>query len=202
MRLALTMVALLGLAVSAQAAISLSYTVNSDIIDGALTVHNATVYLVATGGDTLGSAAQSGTTPMFSNVRQVKYGTKVTPDYGWASMLALPEADSHFYWDGTYTPYDPADAYTSPLIAGTVADGAVGTNSTLTGDGMGFVTGITTLAFANIAWVDAAGAPYRINVANTTGQGYELSGIINVPEPATMSVLGLGALALIRRRRA
>jgi len=118
-------------------------------------------------------------------MNQIKYGTLYTPTLDNASQLADPGQDSHFLF------------LNAELLIDTVAE----TANSLTG-----VFGVKesyraeSLEFAQIVLADGASIPLIGEVGTVAGGSpVDISTII--PEPASMSLLGLGALAIIRRRR-
>lgn len=106
------------------------------------------------------------------------------------------------------------------LIASTDQIGVVRqaseTNVGGTGNWIGYSDGVQTFAFGIAAASQKASLPFAQLVLPDSGQGVHFIGtwtangvtglpafdfLIAIPEPATLSLLGVGALALIRRRR-
>ena len=74
------------------------------------------------------------------------------------------------------------------------------TSNSLTGIfGITVASRKTELPFAQIVLADGDSIALIGEVANGTGDIFDVS--TTIPEPATMSLLGLGAVAIIRRRR-
>jgi hypothetical protein len=59
----------------------------------------------------------------------------------------------------------------------------------------------TTYSRSFVAGAGLAGQPIAIRVFNVGHRNLQIDNVIVTPEPATMSMVGLGALALLRRRR-
>jgi hypothetical protein len=83
-----------------------------------------------------------------------------------------------------------------------VADGDI--DLSLTGPGV--TGGNHTYAYGDVAGIDAVvqlwGSPYLGGVGSPGGRDVLVDNVaFNVPEPATMSLLAIGGIALIRRRR-
>jgi hypothetical protein len=120
-------------------------------------------------------------------MNQVLFGGAPTPTLDFFSFMTPTEKaqDSHFLFL-----LAELDQATPPAE----------TSNSLTG-----IFGIkpafrqTELPFAQIVLADGDSITLTGEVANGAGDAFDVSTVI--PEPATMSLLGLGALAIIRRRR-
>ena len=121
-------------------------------------------------------------------MNQIKVaGVVATPTLDMAGLLTPTEAsqDSHFLFlnsqlTSVTTPAETANSLTG-VFAVNVPDRA------------------ESLEFAQIVLADGDSIALTGEVANGAGDLFDIS--TTIPEPASMTLLGLGALAIIRRRR-
>ncbi len=99
-------------------------------------------------------------------------------------FFGLPTGDNQLLGTISFRTDKSIDGAENPIII----DGTIG-NTLWASLGAGAVT--------NVAFGDGAG----VNGGQAGGFGGTFATITNIPEPATLSLLGLGAVALIRRRR-
>ncbi len=136
-------------------------------------------------------------------VQQKAYDAPIdTPDLEFvdvAGTLVTSTNDTHFNFlpDELLAVAGPYE--TANTLGGTfgIAPAAQGTPLSLATINLGSDQG--ELFFSP----NGAGGTFDVNatVADASGAEYEMVGTFVVPEPATMSLLGLGGLAVLRRRR-
>ena len=135
----------------------------------------------------------------------------LTPTPDNAGFLATPAADCHFnLLNADFTPAIVAPAETN--------DFSFGLNGAFESEGLGTLTvssGISTgsaaltLDLVNLAWLTSVGVTGITDEAQGDPIAYALIGAggaetefyFYIPEPATLSLLAISGLALIRRRR-
>ncbi len=180
----------------------------------ALALANITTSLVPNSGSTIPAGYKS-------------YDLKITSDTDWTNQrLDLTLTQGSIYQDGFGGDTQPNPLFFSiapslqwdtffttpggfPNTAGTgTAPGFAGTNTiTSTTLGVSWFDSVTnapgTYTVARLTLSDNAVGAYSGNGfdAQSGGTGTYFSGNINVPEPASLAVLGLGAVALMARKR-
>jgi hypothetical protein len=138
------------------------------------------VHLVADAAADIVTAIDGGFSGSMAQV--LAFGALPTPDLTYAGLADL-SADSHFN-------LLPADMITvnAPAETATTLAATVG------------IQPAKQALDLNLAQIVALGeVTYAFEVSNGAGQKTLLTGVI--PEPATMALMGLGALGLLRRRR-
>ena len=200
MKTTLTVLAVLCMATVANAGINFTTSTPVDLGGG---LYSTVLSVSATGPDLF----QAMDLTFTGTLNQVKFGTIKAPTLDIGSMLANPALDTHFLFynnvptDDFGVPLPGAIGMTTTSVTTGMAnllDLATGTRgvATLTGDGS------AVAAMDIIQLVGPAGTIVMTGeFANATGAKFASNGNIVLPEPATMSLLGLGVAALIRRRK-
>ena len=138
----------------------------------------------------------------------------LTPTWDMAQYVMVPSADCHFnVLLADFVPTIVAPAETNDFSFGLNSNGDSEGLGTLTmQSGFSLTAVATTVDLANLAWLTTDGVVGITDVAQVQGSpiAYALIGDTNgdeykfwfyVPEPASMTMLGLGAVAMFLRRR-
>jgi hypothetical protein len=121
-------------------------------------------------------------------MNQIKFGGMVdTPTLDMAGFLSPTEQsqDSHFLFLNDQLVIETSLAETASSLTGVF--------------GVKVPDRAESLAFAQIVLADGDSVELTGTVSNGDGVAFDIS--TTIPEPATMSLFGLGAVALIKRRR-
>jgi len=215
MKKALTLVVVLAMASAAQAAIIGSQGGDIDAVVSyvgpatgaggvALDVYNVALVDVGSTVDTLNAVD----VVIAGQLYQVSAfgGAIATPDMQFASMLGADMGtDTHFLvWNVGAASYPQWQATVTPAAEDN--DGSLGPTA---GGGLaGWGTALSVIStyinagdivLAQVAVPAGAGAALAGSCSDVTGEVFQLS--VPIPEPATMSLLLLGGLGLVARKR-